>query len=667
MIDNKKERGAALLTVLLIIILFTILGLSLSSFLLQGGKQRAFANDQIEGKLLADTGLSYLKAYMETNARAESGRPLADSAILSLLDRVATRNQPNTDETDLRYRVTNLPPADTDRSRGGFGIAYISSERDDVIEAVTDPSMPSQPYVRKLSLYIIGLPARASADNRTGQKRVLLKATAYINTIDAPFRFAVSTPGDLHLLGGSNIIGDMTAHNILASTQYQYSKGGVWQMPEGAEDNQPYVEGRIILNEGTDSSRGYLYKLDNLQVLPPDAEGKRDLLSADAKRENYQKKDLSRSGLESSGIFTPKELPDGEQQLEAKLNTPYIPGYDIPLFLRNSRLGANLTLFSSLTASNERIKAYIQDKEKVNGINTFGLANSNVDVISGPAGNSTDLRYKSRPLALEVPSEEEEADTFAQIDVEALTADHMLVIGSDYVDTEAVPLTVRLTGDQLYSPNEDDNVNRLFIGPTSDTGKLATVEMGRTGSFRSSGDKKDGTPFTFNGVIYIRGNLDIVGDVKINGAIYVDGNVVIREAGNIDLVSGQKNNLAIIAKNITLTDRYTDPADTGKWTYDSSEGKQSPVLSAFLYSEESLKIYSRDSFNWIVGGLASADYISLNTRRESADKERAARLVVQFNRGIFERPTPGLPAGISYSLDVYDIRYAPHPEEINIS
>ncbi|WCN38543.1 hypothetical protein [Aneurinibacillus uraniidurans] len=654
---QHREKGAALLTVLFILILLTLLGFSLASYMMQGAKQRAIADDEVEGKMLADTGLMYLQSYMEKEAKfGADGKPLADRDVLALLDKVAKRNNPSDikeiEAQKLTYQVTWLPQKENPHDQGGFGIAYVSldavgDETSDIIAAVKDPIKPSQPYVRKLRLYIVGIPARAAADNSDGQKRVLLKATAYINTIDAPFRFAVSTPGDLRLLGGSNIIGDVTAGNLVTSNQHLYSQDGVWKIDPGNSGTQSYIEGRAVFNNQT----GKLYQVPSLP-----AAGGADKPNLDSTTKN-EINDFSRSSLASHNMFTPHALPDNETVLNAKSTTPYIPGYDIPTFSRNANLKQKLSLGS--------IASYMAKQEADNGINSFSVTEPEIDLISG-MNPGDPARYKTRPLALEVPVND--SDALEPIDIGQTTADEKLVIASDYAkDSAAIPLTIRLTGNSLKG-----KADRIFIGPTDST-KLATVEMGRTGSFKQTPDNS-GEPFTFDGVIYIHGNLDIVGDIKIKGAIYVDGDVVIREAGNIDYDAGKKNNLAIISTGkITLTDRYLDrdnPGQVGKWTDTSTNGKASPVLSAFLYSENNLELYSHDSFNWIVGGLAtSANYIELNTKREDPQDDKtggAARLVVQFNRGIFERPTPGLPVGSSYSLDVYDVYYSPLPNELHL-
>lgn len=202
-----------------------------------------------------------------------------------------------------------------------------------------------------------------------------------------------------------------------------------------------------------------------------------------------------------------------------------------------------------------------------------------------------------------------------------------------------------MTGEHL-----NGKVNKLYIAGSNRDQKTA-VEMGRLGSFKKEADKT-GEPFTFEGSIYIKGNLDIVGDINVKGTIYVDGNVVIREIENIQKTADQNHNLVILASGtISLTDRYKDkePAD-----------ETIKPLSAFLYSESAMQIFSKDSNNRIYGGIAAGQtdsYIELNTLRENKG-DLPTHLVIAFNRKIFEDTTPGLPPGDRYHIDLFDKTYS---------
>jgi hypothetical protein len=629
----NNEKGAALLIVFLIVSVFIILGFSISSYMVQSSKIRAFADDEIQGKMLADMGLTYFQKYIEKNV-VHSGMA-SDEAVISKVNEIAAKND---GEKILHYKKISLPKQG-DGENGGFAIGYTlvdnnkeDASKDYIPESDGTGEDPSQPFIRKLKVSVIGLPPRAASDVQMSPKVVKLEATVYINTVPAAFHYAVSTPGDLRLLGGSNIIGNVAAGNIVTSTEYQYSEDNVWES-SGDGANQPYIEGKVILSGGgTPESKGEIYRLPSF---PKNIEKKYEIPKA-SDLKNPISKDIK--NLRTENVFTPKKLEDSDsekEELNAPKEKPYFPGYEPPLVENVSSAPAPLF-------SNESIKDYIakQLKEQIPTYQT----------------SSQKVSETGQPIALETLAEDE--GSFAILsDAKIAESQKLSILSQQTAGETSAPLTVRLTGNRL-----EGNIHQLFIMPETDD-NFVTVEMGRKGSFAST-PTKDGDPFTFTGSIYIKGNLDIVGDINIRGTIYVDGDVVIREAGNVPGNGNSKgNNLAIIASGkISLTKRYegADPAskDTKGW----KETTPSPILSAFLYSEQDIEIYSHSSFNWIDGGIATKEgYIELNTRREPAVKPEdggASRLIIQFNRGIFENPTPGLPSADKFYADIYDMEYS---------
>lgn len=645
-----NERGGALLTVFFILILFMILGLSISTFMVQGGKQRAFADDEIQGKMLADMGLTYFQKYLEEKMN-ETENPIKngvkdstniDNFVQRKLDEVAS------DKEDGKEYI--LPG----ENQGGFKLGY---KLENVINYKDNLQEPSQPYVRKITLYSLGLPPRA-VNGSEQAKQVQLTSTVYINTIPAPFHYAVSTPGELRLFGGTNIIGNVAAGNVLTSTDYRYLNNNVWtggkndsnelDGPRNSLLNQTYVEGTIYLSE-----KGAVSKLSDVPAKEP------------AKDEIFSNKNpisiLSRTALKSEQIFTPKVLPENEDktELSASKNKPYLPGYEPPIVEKKAK-AAPLRLDignGSVNSFTEDVSDFIKER--------LWKENSPAYV-----GNTTSgFEVTTRPLSFEQGNFDEELDIegFKNVSGSLNSLSDKLVIRSQINKPPSsfdapLPLTVRLTGSKL-----EKKISQLYIGPSTETSEgnyketKASVEMGHLGAFK---DDVEGDPFTFTGSIYIKGNLDIVGDIKIKGTIYVDGDVVIREIKNID-----DRNLAIVASgkiNLTARNVKTDNESTidyfNKWTGKGKDGFH--PLSAFLYSQESLEIYSVNSFNRVYGGVATGENSSLefNTKREkttdaSDDNYLASRFTIQFNRKIFEETTPGLPAGDTFFLDMYDIDY----------
>ncbi|MED1642856.1 hypothetical protein P4U99_06610 [Brevibacillus agri] len=620
----KEERGGALVIVFFIIVLFTVLALSLASYTMQSVKQRTFAEDEVQGKLLADAGLAYFQEYLETQlqmphsflngngtiseVRDSLSRPTevpvtqSSDKVIDLVESISA-TEPNT------YKEIRLPGMN-----GSFAIHTAIESR-----IPRDTGSTSQPYVLKLKVSVIGIPDRAE-----NLRKVKLTSTVYVNTVPAPFHYAISTPGQLRLFGGSNVIGNIAADSVVTSSRYRYSS------LKNTEDSDPandevvwevgtsgpnYVEGEIFL-----PSRSRLMEIAAFPAEEPSSTAFSGPRIAD---------------LESA--FVPSPLPDTEENavtLSADPATPYIPGYEPPIVTERNRPTDSLFIDEQVGSTAKYVSDRIREGK--------ALATSAQQM--PPVESARWFRD---------PDEADGAVPPGFIDAYAPSGE-LLVIESPYRDAnpDFLNLTARFTGDSL------ENIRHLYISGPDGEG-MAAVEMGRSGSFKTQPDH-EGKPFTYTGTIYIKGNLDIVGDVSINGTVYVDGNVVIREIQNITQ-PGRKNNLVIIASGtISLTDRYKDES--------SIDSKDIYPLSAFLYSESAMEIYSINSHNRLIGGIATGrsvrdaveegtSYIELNSVREDRAEKPPTHMSISFDRNIFEEKTPGLPPGDRFHIDMYDKEY----------
>ncbi|MGC5326598.1 hypothetical protein [Brevibacillus sp. SYSU BS000544] len=648
-----NERGGALVIVLFILMLFTVLGYSIAAYTMQSSTQHAISEDEVQGKMLADLGLAYFQEYLENKLSLSTydtalKNPSGSDSIIILLDEIAL---PMTSDTTGPFRRTLLAPASSGGAQQGFAIGY-QMDTAETIPFRTETSNPdkpySQPYVRKLKVSVIGLPVRANNNVGIPQRMVRLDATVYINTIPAPFHYAVSTPGELRLFGGTNLIGNSTAHHIVTSSEYRYNTGSSGDFSSGGKEDysKSYVEGTVTLSDrisGSTTVPGIIY---NLSDLPRNALGNPDAPKHESmipSAPESTKIVSSRAELRTAFIPIELESTDERSVLSAPSAQPYLPGYEAPIVEHRNETAK--PLFST-----GNVSSFVRQKLVAAG--SFSrpefLVNQTVAIkFDDNVTTETSLR-----------------------DVDVPSGTNTIVIQQDYTGVDLsnpsdliAPLTARLTGTGYGS------INQLFVGvtgenPTGNKEAKATVEMGCKGAFISPPTPctTDGTndPFTYTGTIYIKGNLDIVGDIKVNGTIYVDGDVLIREISNLD-----NQNLAIIASGaISTTSRYLD----------NSEG-WNKTLTAFLYSERSMEIFSIESINRIEGGIATGigtdptaepnSYIEFNTKREGGPGY-ASHLTIQFNRRIFEQETPGLPPGDEFFLDLYDLNYITNPGQVDI-
>lgn len=613
----RNEKGAALLIVFLILILFTVLGISVMTTTMQSAQIRKFTDSEIEGKMLADIGLTYFQEYIEEKLKDKKPSENIDREVISFIEEIASPMHTIEDKNNIESKKILLPKVKGERGESGFAIFY---ELGNKIEYSDGSSELSQPYVRKVAVSVLGIPSGSNVSG-TSQKKVRLNATVYINTIPAPFHSAVSTKGNLLLFGGTNIIGNVAANNIITTNQYYYKDEDEKFQTEKEDDNIPYIEGKVML-----SNTGQLYQVD-LSSYQDDKKKPNVTTSSEGVTKIP---DFSLVGLKKEKLFTPldTDTDTDREERSAPSDAPCIPGLEPPMVEATHR--GIPDLFYDQKKVGEYIQQQLADaKESGTELITIGETDEPITFDEKDKDNGFSYYGNTPP-------------------------NKKLYIESEQPDGNPSPLTVRLTGNELK-----DKINKLYIAPsdTSNTPKSVTVEMGRQDTFEKLDSEPKEEPFTYNGIIVIRGNLDIYNDIDMNGVIYVDGDVVIREATN---KSKEKDNnkLAIIASgSLTLANRYIEAKfddNVKKWT--SKNGVEPSPLYAFLYTDNSLDIYSHISVNHIIGGIGIGDgQIALNTSREGAS--RAARLTIQFNRKIFEEAFPGLPSDQQFFLDLYDIEY----------
>lgn len=636
----NNERGIAILTVVLIITIFTVLGTTLLGITLQAIKHRAVSDGQIEGKMLAEMGLLYFQKSLES-IDPSPGLDI-DSEVNNFLQQNFSTVDPSGKELFTLIKLG-------ENKKGAFAIMYKVEK--------TVPISPNQPYSKKIAVSVIGIPEHIDENAESVTTKVRLDAVIYLNTIPAPFHHAVSTPNEVRLFGGSNIIGNISAGSLLTAKDYRTSEYVcincdqttnpnlyVYQdKPEvtiGQDFNQTYIEGHIFLDQNGDGHTK-LYKVAALPEKDPIPLGDRI--------------DINRQNLKT--YFQPKTVKPSSEIISANPDKPYYPGYEPPV------IAAKANEASSFTSSYDLENYIYKQFQSIPG-----------------ASNKITLDREAQPIAIE--------NHLPWIEGFSIFTPN-LPYSSFVIETEqgnfrdeehGFLLTTRLTGDQLT------NTSTLFIGPRANSsGSLltdihykqlnnASVEMGR--SFSSFTEDPNyaypseiDLPFTFNGMIYIKGDLDIVGDININGSIFVDGNVVIREISNLE----DKNLVILSTGKITISNRYVEETDSTNPSYVPVDQWHTLLpFSAYLYSERSIEIYSSKSFNWINGGIATGPgksgqlaHIELNSLRESPANDLASRLVIQFNRRIFEEPTPGLRFHTdTLFTDTFDLSYSYSPQTI---
>jgi hypothetical protein len=614
----KCEKGSALLISVFLILLFTVLGFTISAMVVNSAKQASITEDRYQGKVLAEMGIQHVKKELERRFPSrESLKVLdinADDYIRALKDGITvtlsgTKNSYTVKAEETKWTSSNdLLPEGT----------------------VADSNIP---YVLRLKIKSTGTPANNSASPRT------VTATLYLNTVPKVFHYAVATPNELRLFGGSNIFGNVYAGsklalspyvritNILDDSIYKVGQPGDGNVPDANPENKPYIQGFINIPKD-----GFLYKVkpnetDSNYSLLTDST---TVLAADATRQRIQ------------AFFRPLGSPQNgvpiypSQQYEAGYEAPFIQVEKSNVSFRDVKDMKNPTDSTSSVA-------YLIDKKLKEGKESsstryYDLQNEQFILIKDkddfPEGFDI---TSSAPLYLKMgttgtpPS----ASGPGQVPIVQLSGDRLKTVPALYIESDSFQTaTINLGTADRIEPKE----------PT-----------GTSDSLSASGSS-DNTPFTFNGAIYVKGDVDILGDINVNGTIFVDGNVFIDEMKTV-----QNQNLVIFASgSISFANRYQDPAFS---TYDAANYiANAPSLNAFLYSDKNIELYAYDSVIKINGGLFGGSgtdgYIELNARRKGNSgsySKGSTRLTVNFNRSIFEKPTIGMPSSDITYVDVFDL------------
>jgi len=634
---TKNEQGIALITVLLIITIFTILGMSAISFTMQGHQLRTYSDDEVEGKMLAEMGLLYFQEYLKDKLDFTqlSSFPSTYSDDITSIVRDLAYEKPSSGE---RFKVTQLPDG-----RGAFAIMYEDIKTIPFKDGSDDYT---QPYSRMLKVSVIGIPKNAIGDTEKRVIRTRLDSTLYINTIPSPFHYAISTPNELHLFGGSNIIGNIEVGNkMLVSNYYKYNEyqfaesKDKWELVDSVKvpnfnKNQPYIEGKVFLRNSTAD----LYHLTNTNFTDNSTEEEKPPLPI-IPNDPYP---LDRQDLKA--ILSPRGILNETGKIST--DKPDIPGMEPPFFELTSTTVEGIDFDGEST-----LVEYIRAQFDKNYSSTNVTIKEDDSPLALKVGNnwlSTGGRVQDE---FTIPS----ANSFGAGSKIANIYSNQNNI--DVSGDAPYQLTARLTSDWLVRKG----IRQLYIGPDPtksapisdsmpwDGKNHATVEMGTLDSFNPSPSNNE-EPFTFEGPIFIKGSLDIVGNIKVKGTIFVDGDVVIRDITNLDV----SYPMVIMA--------------TGKITI-SNRNSNKP-LNAFIYSEsEPIEIYAVDSISRIDGGIAtgyqnSDAFIEFNTLRKTNERDLNSRLTIKFNRGIFEEEMPGLPSAHHFFIDTYDMVFSNYQGEL---
>lgn len=251
-----------------------------------------------------------------------------------------------------------------------------------------------------------------------------------------------------------------------------------------------------------------------------------------------------------------------------------------------------------------------------------------------------------------------------------LTVDGDLQVKGNLVVDEGV-FTLRENSALSFVANDNSGQPGIMYVKYSDPDLVAanlsgslTVPEGQYVLIEGNAVLKD---FTFSGKMFVKGELKIIGDLKVtDGSIYVDGNVELKEMDSINQDANQPVIIATSGKFVMADNLLTNESAT------NNQNK----IRAFLYSRQDLHLYGVASRLQIIGGV-HGNNVELNAVRGDITRTDptappgvsdfdanqtglapdTSRLKVIYDDNLYLKPPNGIPVTDKVNVFVKEIVY----------
>ncbi|MRX71443.1 hypothetical protein GJU40_04550 [Bacillus lacus] len=225
----KNERGSSLLTVLLITIIFTVLGLAILSAAIGGAQRTEARKDEVE--------LAAQAAAVMNESIAHLSQELAVNQLFYL-----------TDEKLINIDSYLSPLLQELRGRG-MNIKDISSSHYHI--------QPSQTFTR---VYEFSYTAKRK-QGEGGERSKTMKRTVFLSPTPSFLRYAVGSgpQGTLLLQGASEINGNVFSHTLLSNNTAMYKDGASTQLNQisSSDTLYPRIFGEVLLKDNLNGLKNF--------------------------------------------------------------------------------------------------------------------------------------------------------------------------------------------------------------------------------------------------------------------------------------------------------------------------------------------------------------------------------------------------------------------------
>lgn len=623
---QHPEEGSALVIALLAVVVMTILGLVLMDVLRGGQVQAATSEAHIQAEAIAQKGLDdALTVIRDAVAKGSTGtyrEKIANTdlyldAAIGVLDHSVGSDEQHPNDNNGEVVSAN---------KGSYQIDVISQTKVTPINA-TDSTKdepitnPDFPYSRKLIIH-----SRGTIGNQP-ETVVAKTMTVYVSSINPVFRYPVSSGQGLGMNGSPYVIGDLLVRggNVNISNEAQFV--GSAQSRYGILSGLPAVRGFLRVDgDPVTLPKRYFLKKDNIDQTP--------------------------SSSLDPGFFTSKYFPLEDPTLDNDLPVDIEGFVNQKVFTDLNQRYANKSSFDETYAGSFDQLGYTLNASSSHNsmlfdgqwLSVFGDKANNQKVTIAPktSGGTADLFVEDGVLSME-----------------------RTTIGGKTQDPD-----LAITNGNLYIRSYDSNLIAADL-----RGKL---EMDKDNYLAIQGNVTLNDGFEFpQGSMYIKGDLKVIGNITLQGTVYVDGNVELKEMKSINKKvqpTDDPSPLIIAASGDIVLGNNTNSANGDE------------EIRAFLYSERGMRLYGVISKLNLTGGVHGSQGVELNAVRGDLDQStgvkpnvrtiagspwagptvlsgqdtmaaNTSRLQIVYDNNLYDKPPSGIPTMNALNVFVKETQF----------
>lgn len=537
----KNQNGSSLLLTLVLVILFSVLGLSLLSLSISGSSKNNIRQDTVGAYDLSQKGIDYLVNKIEYEIKTELGENgLAASTYVSKLEAILNK-----------YKCSNLSNGDKSRTVTTGNMEYCIENYSNKI----DPSGKENVHRKVVNIKSIGTSGKVN-------KNMLHEIEIGADSIPDFLNYVIGTnkandgkggDGNLYLHGGVEIQGDMKVEGDLIT----YNKG---------YGNNVWVDSVYPRALGHNSEKSKIV-LKGSAYYPKQNQTMDDHLARINFKNNNSYSQFTQNGkLNMAKYFDQKNAPEIVNRNPVKTKIEITDYEDVMKYnYDSSRMNVTHKYIETVDLNKITVKDLNETK------NMFLSAQKNETVRTLKCNSYNWNCYYVN-----------EIKSTTNLDP------NIVFESSNNFKSLSTNSNVELKSSGAKLSLSKDSTNN---GGTAYIGGNLTI-----GNGNETNSTNDDVKNELVGTYYVKGNLTIQGsELTANAVIYVEGDVNIRFSSirGKNLGNGKKGSLIIFSKG--------DIQIANISAYESTASE----ITAYFYTETNFEMYGTGSNIYINGGISA--------------------------------------------------------------